>query len=1280
VSRSRLSRSTIILLSLLGLLLAAAVFALAALAVSRAASQLRASPVGPRLRWSGLPAPAVTRPQWTSFTHAGPINDLAAADGLLWAATDGGLVVWDLRAGVEPPPSAKFLVEHGLGANRVNAVAVGADGHIWAATAGGVSRYDGRAWQTWRSGEALPAGEPLDVVVARDGIVWVATGDALAAFVGRRWRVFGSDGPLAPLPGGVRALAVGPDNRLWAAGDGLVAYNGRWEAVETEGGPGPEPISALAVGPDGALWAATEAGLSFLADGAWTSLGLPGGAGEGETWTATAMAATAGGVLLGRSEGEAPLLEVDRSGSVSAAATPDGRIAPSALLVDESGGLWIGAGDRVYRQAADGWVSLATPSELPAADIHALLSHDGLLLAATEGGLAQIDGRRAVPATAGGLSAEPVRALDADAGALWAAFASPRDGLAFHTEAGWQALECATNGPPGRDVRDLALDGNGGVWLASDGGIAHFDGRDWRRFTPRDGLPDLAGTSVVVDDRGAVWAGTAGGLARFDGERWQAVDPRPIDDLALGIDGTLWALSDGRVGRVEADRLALLPPVPIRTTIRGVAANDQGPWLATSDGVAHFTGAGWQLLTTESGLPSNDVTAVVADGAGAIWAATSDDAGSIDIVTYDGGRWQPHPAREPAAERLLSNIVRDVLVAPDGNIWLATAGGVNRFYDGGQRAYTDADGLLGRDVRRLAYAYGSVWAATEAGLARFNGSTWTPAPAFSTGAHGPTLSGVTAMVVAPDGELWVGLDDPQQNALRVFDGRVWRVEPLLSEATEVRRLAFLPAAGDLPPRLVALVSEGGQEWVGLYDGRAWVWEAASALSIRIDQIATPDGRLWASGMLDGENGARPGIAVFEPGAEGMGTPVAVFAEPDGVSGGPDFALGGATAPFALQAGEARRVLFGGAGKVFAFPAGATGSLQPEGVIDLPLSFSRHTFALAVDGDGRLWAGTERGAAVLGPEESATQSLYAPAVSPAWWGSARSLTPRDDGSLLLGTASGGIGLYTGRGYDGVMRPAQGPTTWATARYPISDVVLEEDGTLWVASEGGGLASFDGSNWQVYAPDPVLTSPTQGLAVSGDEAWLATEAGLVRLVGLASGRCIVSAADAQWPARALLEDPAGDIWVGTAEDGLLRLPSPDRAPETNWSGSDIPALSLGPGGELWLANARQNWLTWRGSPNGDGEDGRWERLPLDLSVVRPEAINALAVTPSRAVWLGTADGAVVYDGVWTRLTTADGLSDNRVTALLTASDGTVWLATDGGLSRFRQGASQSSGGAP
>jgi streptogramin lyase len=85
---------------------------------------------------------------WYAFTAVNDVSDLAFHDGLLWAATDGGVVAWDVQRG----SYVKYTTADGLAGNNVQAIAVGPDGTLWFGTYGdGVSRYDpvSGAWRTF---------------------------------------------------------------------------------------------------------------------------------------------------------------------------------------------------------------------------------------------------------------------------------------------------------------------------------------------------------------------------------------------------------------------------------------------------------------------------------------------------------------------------------------------------------------------------------------------------------------------------------------------------------------------------------------------------------------------------------------------------------------------------------------------------------------------------------------------------------------------------------------------------------------------------------------------------------------------------------------------------------------------------------------------------------------------------------------------------------------------------------------------------------------------------
>ena len=80
-------------------------------------------------------------------------------------------------------------------------------------------------------------------------------------------------------------------------------------------------------------------------------------------------------------------------------------------------------------------------------------------------------------------------------------------------------------------------------------------------------------------------------------------------------------------------------------------------------------------------------------------------------------------------------------------------------------------------------------------------------------------------------------------------------------------------------------------------------------------------------------------------------------------------------------------------------------------------------------------------------------------------------------------------------------------------------------------------------------------------------------------------------------------------------------------------------------------------------------------------RGSAANSVMISADGSVWCGTSLGAVRLrfgklegarvsdDGIQiTRLTTFDGLIDDRVTTIHETPDGTLWMGTEAGLSHF------------
>jgi ligand-binding sensor domain-containing protein len=194
---------------------------------------------------------------------------------------------------------------------------------------------------------------------------------------------------------------------------------------------------------------------------------------------------------------------------------------------------------------------------------------------------------------------------------------------------------------PGRvHVTSLHVDASGALWATSARTVARRaagpTGR-WRSWTGDDHQPMLQAHAVTTGLDGNVWVGTLHGLVRLDpgsGELEHhsvASAELPVDWVTalIPFDGGVVAgtyhgglswIRDGRF-RVEREADGGLPAGWVNPHAMEVV--DGALWIGTLDrGLMIGKTGAWRLLRITDGLPSNDVTAVLADGPDHVWVAT----------------------------------------------------------------------------------------------------------------------------------------------------------------------------------------------------------------------------------------------------------------------------------------------------------------------------------------------------------------------------------------------------------------------------------------------------------------------------------------------------------------------------------------------------------------------------------------------------------------------------------------------------------------------------------
>jgi diguanylate cyclase (GGDEF)-like protein len=240
------------------------------------------------------------------------------------------------------------------------------------------------------------------------------------------------------------------------------------------------------------------------------------------------------------------------------------------------------------------------------------------------------------------------------------------------------------------------------------------------------------------------------------------------------------------------------------------------------------------------------------------------------------------------------------------------------------------------------------------------------------------------------------------------------------------------------------------------------------------------------------------------------------------------------------------------------------------------------------------------------------------------------------------------------------------------FPVHSIRRAPNGDLWIGTETHGAARIRADTNQVdwFGEAQGLTAKAPYTLRFDRERrlWAATDAGLFvarppywrfsRISQLPSNRF--------WTVE---EGTDGTTWAGGA-GGLFAFAAGRWKNYTRADGlsnQDVLALAAGPDGKMWIGYRYGGGIDRiRPTPDGAAIEKGVQRLGAD------GIVYFLEFDASGRLWAGTERGVDVWDGSrWSHYDTSDGLAwdDCNLHAFAAEPDGTVWIGTSGGLSRFR-----------
>jgi ligand-binding sensor domain-containing protein len=316
-----------------------------------------------------------------------------------------------------------------------------------------------------------------------------------------------------------------------------------------------------------------------------------------------------------------------------------------------------------------------------------------------------------------------------------------------------------TSGLPDLKVNALASAKNNQLWIATDRGIARWNGT---KLTT-DGIPDeldgVQALAITLDRDSNLWIGTNSlGLVRLNDRGAAYLDSRgqARSDAVTAIfedrEGNLWIGSSNNLLRLRDSAFvtySLPEGLPTDGSKPVYVDADNRMWFPPVDGGLWWMKDGVHGEVALDGL-DNDVVYSIAGRNGELWLGRQ--YGGLTQLRAEQGLFTAKTYTH--ADGLAQDSVYSVYEDREGSVWAGTlSGGVSKFSGGRFATYTRANGLASNTVTAiLETTDGSMWFATPAGLSALNKEHWQTYMAGSGLPSGDVLS----MLEDSSGVLWIG--------------------------------------------------------------------------------------------------------------------------------------------------------------------------------------------------------------------------------------------------------------------------------------------------------------------------------------------------------------------------------------------------------------------------------------------------------------------------------------------------------------------------------------------
>jgi len=354
--------------------------------------------------------------------------------------------------------------------------------------------------------------------------------------------------------------------------------------------------------------------------------------------------------------------------------------------------------------------------------------------------------------------------------------------------------------------------------------------------------------------------------------------------------------------------------------------------------------------------------------------------------------------------------------------------------------------------------------------------------------------------------------------------------------------------------------------------------------------------------------------------------------------------------------------------------------------DLTSLSSNIIYAIASDSDGKMWIGTEEGLNILDPENGKTMRVNRSArdIYSLVGKSVRNIFIDKQGIYWVATFRGGINKYD--------KNLPFFNLWRSNPYDLSAPVVTSfvpagKNKIYVGSDGGGLSLFDidkGTFSHISMADIKGGDKLSILAMEkvNDEIWMGTflmgvividtKSGLTKQLKKRDGTNYLSGNDV----FCIKKDSRGNVWLGTNGQGVDRydvLKKTFTHFNANASGKNklelngyIRSIEEDSQGNIWIGSSGSGLAVY------DPVSGYSRVFNKNNSTLPNDIVTTIHISKNGVVCIGTAGGGLTfYDQKKARFYTYSeqaGLANGVIYKILESDNGKIWVSTNKSISCF------------